>query len=88
MLSRLRATYDAWHAEVLAEPGSPTSLAGAYAGACVTVGREVRVELPHAEPLTGLARTVDAGGRLVVRTDDGRDVAVSAGDVVHVRPRD
>ncbi len=87
VLARLWATYGTWHAEVLARPHAPTALATAYAGACVTVGRAVRVELPHGRPLSGTARTVDAGGRLVVRTDDGRDVAVSAGDVVHVRPR-
>ncbi len=87
VLRGLRTTYDTWHAEVLARPQEPTALATAYAGSCVTVGRAVRVELPHAGPLTGVARTVDPGGRLVVRTDDGRDVAVSAGDVVHVRPR-
>ncbi len=54
--------------------------------ACVTVGCRVRVALPDGSDLVGEATTVDAGGRLVVRRDDDGVVAVSVGDVVHVRP--
>ncbi len=68
-------------------PGGVDRLREAYLRGCVTVGRQVRVALPGDRNLRGLARTVDRAGRLVVRTDDGRDVAVAAGDVVHVRPR-
>lgn len=67
-----------------------------YRRLCATLHREVRVELPSGRPLVGTAVDVDAAGRLVVRPagrpdgepDGGPDsepVAVSAGDVVHVR---
>jgi BirA family transcriptional regulator, biotin operon repressor / biotin---[acetyl-CoA-carboxylase] ligase len=78
VLGRLADEYDAWQA---AEGTTRTeTLRAAYAGACVTIGREVRVELPGGEVRTGTARGIDSGGRLVV---DG--FAVGAGDVVHVR---
>ena len=41
--------------------------------------------MPGAEPVTGTATGVDGAGRLEVRTAGG-PVAVTAGDVVHVRP--
>jgi BirA family biotin operon repressor/biotin-[acetyl-CoA-carboxylase] ligase len=56
-----------------------------YLARCETVGRAVRVTLPGGVTLLGEATGVDATGRLVV-TDDGGTRAVSAGDVVHVRP--
>jgi BirA family biotin operon repressor/biotin-[acetyl-CoA-carboxylase] ligase len=62
-----------------------TALRAAYADACTTLGREVRVDLPAGEVLTGTAVDIDAQGRLVVAGPD-REVAVGAGDVVHVRP--
>ena len=78
VLGRLVDEYDAWQA---AEgPGRTAALRAAYTEACVTIGREVRVELPGGEVRTGTARGIDAGGRLVVD-----DFAVGAGDVVHVR---
>ncbi len=78
VLGRLVDEYDAWQA---AEgPERTVTLRAAYTEACVTIGREVRVELPGGEVRTGTARSIDAGGRLVVD-----DFAVGAGDVVHVR---
>ncbi len=82
VVAALLAAHDDWSA-----PGGRARLRAAYAAACVTVGRQVRVALPAEEELLGLAVGVDPHGRLVVRTDTGREVAVSAGDVVHVRPR-
>jgi BirA family biotin operon repressor/biotin-[acetyl-CoA-carboxylase] ligase len=76
VLGRLVDEYDAWQAD----EGRTAALRAAYTEACVTLGREVRVELPGGEVRTGTARDVDAGGRLVVD-----DFAVGAGDVVHVR---
>ncbi|MEV5407921.1 biotin--[acetyl-CoA-carboxylase] ligase [Thermopolyspora sp. NPDC052614] len=61
-------------------------LRAAYLAACATIGRRVRVELPGGRRLTGTATGVDASGRLLVRDDDGEERAVSAGEVVHVRP--
>jgi BirA family biotin operon repressor/biotin-[acetyl-CoA-carboxylase] ligase len=45
----------------------------------------VRVLLPGGGELTGEATSVDADGQLVIRTADGADRRVSAGDVLHVR---
>jgi len=52
--------------------------------ACVTLGRAVTVHLPSGR-LEGTAVDLADDGSLVV--DAGERVAVSAGDVVHVRPR-
>jgi len=60
-------------------------LLGAYRRGCSTIGREVRVHLPGGEVLTGEATTVDVDGQLVIRTGDGAERRVSAGDVLHVR---
>jgi BirA family transcriptional regulator, biotin operon repressor / biotin---[acetyl-CoA-carboxylase] ligase len=51
---------------------------------CLTLGREVTVSLPGGSVLAGRAQRIDADGRLVV-VSAGAEVAVSAGDVVHVR---
>jgi BirA family biotin operon repressor/biotin-[acetyl-CoA-carboxylase] ligase len=59
-------------------------LRAAYLGACSTLGREVRVELPGGTVLTGRASDVDDTGRLLV-TGPGGVQPVSAGDVIHVR---
>ncbi|HVA75574.1 MAG TPA: biotin--[acetyl-CoA-carboxylase] ligase [Acidimicrobiales bacterium] len=59
-----------------------------YRTECATVGRHVLVE-QHGQAITGFAEAIDDDGRLVVRPDAGEasePVAVSAGDVVHVRP--
>ncbi len=52
---------------------------------CATIGQEVRVTLP-AEELTGQAVAIDDEGCLVVETAGGPR-RVTAGDVVHLRPR-
>jgi BirA family biotin operon repressor/biotin-[acetyl-CoA-carboxylase] ligase len=72
-----------WEGYVVWQEGGEAAaghLATSYAAACSTIGRQVRVDLPSGEPLTGTATGIDPSGRLVV---DG--TAVSAGDVVHVR---
>lgn len=54
--------------------------------ACCTLGEPVQVGLPGGRPaLAGIAEGIDESGRLLVRTGSGLE-AVSAGDVVHVRP--
>ncbi|MEV0902197.1 biotin--[acetyl-CoA-carboxylase] ligase [Actinoplanes sp. NPDC049802] len=60
-------------------------LMGEYRRRCATLGRQVRVLLPGGEERTGEAVSVDADGRLVIRTVEGLDFSVSAGDVLHVR---
>ncbi|HEY7274140.1 MAG TPA: biotin--[acetyl-CoA-carboxylase] ligase [Actinoplanes sp.] len=60
-------------------------LLSAYRSACATLGRPVTVRLPAGDDLVGTATTVDRDGQLVIRTADGRDRVISAGDVLHVR---
>jgi BirA family biotin operon repressor/biotin-[acetyl-CoA-carboxylase] ligase len=61
-----------------------SALAGAYLTRCATIGRQVRVVLPDQESVVGRAEAIDDDGRLVVRTDTGRQV-FGAGDIVHLR---
>lgn len=82
VLSALRESYDAWQAG--GDLGG-MRLLESYSAACVTLGRDVRVELPGGDTLVGRAAEIDPGGRLVVDGPDGK-VAVGAGDVIHVRP--
>lgn len=84
LLSSLQEAYDAWQA---GGAEATARLRSSYVAECVTVGREVRVEMPRGEPLTGRATGVDASGRLVVAGPAGETV-VGAGDVVHVRAAD
>ncbi|MDN4162315.1 biotin--[acetyl-CoA-carboxylase] ligase [Nocardioides abyssi] len=84
VLASLRESYDAWQA---GGDLAGMRLAESYADACVTVGREVRVDLPDGSVLTGMATAIDPSGHLVVAGPE-RQVAVGAGDVVHVRAAD
>jgi BirA family biotin operon repressor/biotin-[acetyl-CoA-carboxylase] ligase len=80
----LRALARRYNTYVKAE-GAPESVLPAYREICETINRRVAVHVPGGEPVTGLAVAVDDGGMLVVREDDGRERAWSAGDVIHVR---
>ncbi len=74
-------------AAVLREDTGPDgAAAAAYRAACTTVGRDVEVHAPDGSVRRGRATAVDREGRLTVRTDGGT-TSVSAGDVLHVRPR-
>lgn len=89
LLATLRGDYDDWQR---GGEEAAARLQASYAETCVTVGVSVRVELPGADVLEGTAVGIDRHGRLLVEpaTGDRRGsapVAVSAGDVVHVRPR-
>lgn len=64
-----------------------SGLAGEYRNLCLTIGRPVRVHLPDDQLLEGTATGVDAQARLLVNGPEG-ERALSAGDVVHVRPGD
>ncbi len=57
-----------------------------YRRHCVTLGRKVLVLLPGAAAdVAGVAEDVDASGRLVVAAATGARVALSSGEVQHVR---
>lgn len=81
-LAELRPLYQRF-----ADAGGDPELSGlraAVSEVCSTLGRSVRVQLPGAEDLVGMAEELDRTGRLVVVVD-GRRTAVSAGDVTHLR---
>jgi BirA family biotin operon repressor/biotin-[acetyl-CoA-carboxylase] ligase len=86
LLRALLRGFASWYDQWRSAGGDPQAcgLREAYLRSCATVGQEVRVLLPSGEEVTGTASTVDTDGRLVVRVD-GRDRAVAAGDVVHLR---
>lgn len=78
----------------------PHGVMAAYRGRSVTLDRDVRVAMPDGSTLAGRVFDIDDSGQLVVFTgssdpaaaagpgapDPADLVAVSAGDVVHVRP--
>jgi BirA family biotin operon repressor/biotin-[acetyl-CoA-carboxylase] ligase len=65
--------------------GGPESIRSDQVAASATLGRRVRVEWAKGR-LEGDAVALDALGHLVVRTSDGTEHSVGAGDVVHLRP--
>jgi BirA family transcriptional regulator, biotin operon repressor / biotin---[acetyl-CoA-carboxylase] ligase len=77
----------AWLAALDGSLGDWDAVAAEYAATSSTVGRRVRVDRPTGSggPLVGVAETVDAAGRLVVRPDGGPPIAVPAGDVTHLQ---
>jgi BirA family biotin operon repressor/biotin-[acetyl-CoA-carboxylase] ligase len=77
LLDALGARYLAW----CAASADDRTLADDYTRRCVTVGSAVRVHLPGGAVRAGRADGIDRAGHLLV---DG--VAVTAGDVEHVRP--
>jgi BirA family transcriptional regulator, biotin operon repressor / biotin---[acetyl-CoA-carboxylase] ligase len=64
----------------------PVQLLTSYRDACATIGGSVRVTFPDGEVLEGRAVDLDRDGRLVVEAPGAAPVAVTAGDVEHVRP--
>ncbi|MGW7464557.1 biotin--[acetyl-CoA-carboxylase] ligase [Streptomyces xantholiticus] len=86
VLRSLEKWYTRWRAAV----GDPVAcgLQEAYAAGCATLGRQVRAELPGGTAVTGEAVALDGDGRLVLATEGGDRQAVSAGDIVHLRPAD
>ena len=69
-----------------ASPGDPDAcgLRAQYRRRSVTLGRPVQVEFPGGDTARGTALDVDTEGRLLLRAAGG-PIAVSAGDVVHLR---
>jgi BirA family biotin operon repressor/biotin-[acetyl-CoA-carboxylase] ligase len=70
----------------LAADGDARTLARDYRQRSATLGRQVRATMPGGSELTGTAVDVDADGRLLVRPDGAVEpVAISAGDITHLR---
>jgi len=85
LLAQLARRLTAWRLADGADPG----LIEDYRVRNVTVGQRVRALLPGDREIIGLARAVDNAGRLIIDPDsesDPESIAVSAGDVVHLRP--
>jgi BirA family biotin operon repressor/biotin-[acetyl-CoA-carboxylase] ligase len=87
LLLGILAELERWYVAFRADPDPERSgLRDAYRSLSGTLGRTVRVELPAGRVVTGVARDIDAEGRLLVADGPGDSgTAVSAGDVVHVR---
>jgi BirA family biotin operon repressor/biotin-[acetyl-CoA-carboxylase] ligase len=81
VLRSFEALYVQWQAEL---GDADRGLLASYVRRCATLGRQVRVQLPTGDVVSGEATGVDADGRLQVRTRSGPQV-LGAGDVVHVR---
>jgi BirA family biotin operon repressor/biotin-[acetyl-CoA-carboxylase] ligase len=84
LLDELGRWYLAWRDQASPGDADACGLREEYLRRCATLGREVTVTMPGTEPVTGTATGVDRAGRLEIRTAAGL-VAVTAGDVVHVR---
>lgn len=82
LAAHLDAGYERWRAD----GGDPhAELAASYTKYCVTIGQQVRADLPGGGTLTGLAVGIDDLGRLVIEHGSDR-TPVGAGDIIHVRP--
>ncbi|ORX05570.1 biotin--acetyl-CoA-carboxylase ligase [Mycolicibacillus trivialis] len=80
VLHALGARIDAWRRA----GGADAALIDDYRRHSVTLGRRVRAIMPGDRTLAGTATGVDDLGRLTVDTG-GQTVAVSAGDITHLR---
>ncbi len=79
LLTAFARRFTSWRADGWAVD----ELAPAYRDYCSTLGARVRAELPGGRARTGIARDIDASGRLLVD-----DEPVAAADVTHLRPED
>ena len=81
VLRQLGARIDTWRAT----GGADATLMDEYRNRSRTVGAAVRAIMPGGREIVGIARSIDERGRLCIEAD-GQSIAVSAGDVVHLRP--
>lgn len=85
ILTEIECWYLPWR-DTPAGDADASGLRQEYLRLSATVGARVRVLLPGAPDLVGVAVAVDETGRLLVRPDGQADpVPVSAGLVIHVR---
>lgn len=88
LLAAVLAGLEHWYARWRATGTGDAEACGLrreYLALCDTIGRQVRVQLPGGQVLAGQAAGVDEAGQLLVSPAAGNQVAVSAGDVIHVR---
>jgi BirA family biotin operon repressor/biotin-[acetyl-CoA-carboxylase] ligase len=81
ILRELALRIDAWRGAGGADP----ALTADYQRYSLTLGSRVRADLPGDREVAGIAAAVDETGRLCVDTG-GQTVAISAGDITHLRP--
>ncbi|MFC5950893.1 biotin--[acetyl-CoA-carboxylase] ligase [Pseudonocardia lutea] len=86
LLRNLAERESAWRAA--AGDADESGLRADYRAGCLSLGSEVRVELPGGAALVGMAEDVDPQGHLLVLEPDGHRRAIAAGDIVHLRPAD
>ena len=87
LLADLLAGFERWYrawCQVLGD-AERSGLHAEYTRLSATLGRRVRVEGPGGQQATGLATGLDPDGRLLVRESPDAELAVAAGDVVHLR---
>ncbi len=63
--------------------GDSEQVKSQFRDSCVTLGQQVRAELPGGEQLIGLASEIDSVGQLVILTPEAH--SLSAADVWHLR---
>jgi len=80
LLQKLATRFESWRAA----GGTDDGLIADYRARSVTLGSAVRAMLPGGRDVLGVASSIDEQGRLHIDSDAG-PVAVSAGDVVHLR---
>ncbi len=86
LLSGYLTTLDGYLSGLLqAGDAIASGLHDAVSARCATLAHTVRVSMPGDRVVEGTASRLDREGRLVVVVD-GAEHAISAGDVVHVRP--
>ena len=81
ILRELALRIDAWRTA----GGADSALIADYQRYSLTLGSRVRASLPGDREVVGTARAIDETGRLCVDTG-GQTVAISAGDITHLRP--
>jgi len=87
LLLAILGEFEHWYRAWQRAGGDPdrSGLRAEYTRLSATIGRTVRAELPGGQALSGPVAGVDSDGRLLVRVSSGSEVAVAAGDVVHLR---
>lgn len=86
VLRALAERINQWHSAIGDGSTADAELAADYRRRCATLGQRVRASLPGDRELIGTAEDVDGEGRLLIRPEAGEVVAVSAGDITHLRP--